>query len=278
MSAAGLSVLVGVTAVAVVVCGPLDERPPRRLAALCPPADHGAARPGGRRLGNAAPGALLSALGGAVVRVVHRLGPRPGAVAAALGPRRIGAAVLAAAVALPLAAVLAPLAAGAVLVPPVLARRRAARVAAASVLDGLPEVVDLLAVAVGAGWTPGQAVAAVASRAPAPWDDALGAALGRAALGTRLADALDVVVAALGEPARPLVAALRSAELDGAPLGPGLERLAADARSRRRRAAEEAARRVPVRLLFPLVLLALPAFVLLAMAPLVAGALRDLPL
>lgn len=278
MSAAGLSVLVGATAVAVVVGGSPDGRAPRRLAALRPPADRGAARPLGRRPGSATPAVLLAALGGAVVRAACRLGPRSGAVATALGTQRIGAAVLAAVVALPLGAVLAPLAAGTVLVPPVLARRRAARVAAASVLDGLPEVVDLLAVAVGAGWTPGQAVAAVAPRAPAPWSDALGAALARSALGTRLADALDLVVAALGEPARPLVAALRSAELDGAPLGPGLERLATDARNRRRRGAEEAARRVPVRLLFPLVLLALPAFVLLAMAPLVAGAVRDLPL
>jgi tight adherence protein C len=277
VSPTGLSLVVGLTVAAVMVGGSLDGRAPRRLAALRPPTDAGPVRPVDRRADGATP-ALLAALGGAVIRVAHRLGSRPGAVAAALGPRRIGGAVLTVAVVVPFAPVLAPLAAGAVVVPPVLARRRAERVAAAAVLDGLPEVVDLLAVAVGAGWTPGRAVAAVAPRAPAPWDDALGAALGRAALGTRLADALDVVVAALGEAARPLVAALRSAELDGAPLGPGLERLAADARVRRRRAAEEAARRVPVRLLFPLVLLALPAFALLAMAPLVAGALRDLPL
>ena len=42
--------------------------------------------------------------------------------------------------------------------------------------------------------------------------------------------------------------------------------------------AEEAARRVPVRLLFPLVLCVLPAFALLTVAPLLAGALRSLRL
>ena len=64
----------------------------------------------------------------------------------------------------------------------------------------------------------------------------------------------------------------------GAPLGPALERIAADVRRRRQRRAEEAARKVPVALLFPLVLCILPAFALLTVAPLIAGALRELRL
>ena len=42
--------------------------------------------------------------------------------------------------------------------------------------------------------------------------------------------------------------------------------------------AEEAVRKVPVKLLFPLVTCTLPAFALLTVAPLVAGALRQLRL
>src|SRR3712207_6889914 len=49
-----------------------------------------------------------------------------------------------------------------------------------------------------------------------------------------------------------------------------LDRLAFEVRADRRRRAEEAARRVPVKLLFPLVLCTLPAFALLTMAPLLA--------
>lgn len=228
-------------------------------------------------VGKPSTGGVFEAIGALLLRAAVRLGARPAALAGAVGSRRLGAAMVASTFAVLVAPVLVPVVVAVVTVPPWLGRRRTTRAHAAAVLDGLPEVIDLLAVAVGAGWTPARAVVGVAPRAPQPWSTALGAALERASLGSRLADALDVVVEALGEPARPLVAALRAAELDGAPLGPGLDRLAADARNRRRRAAEEAARRVPVRLLFPLVLLALPAFALLAMAPLVAGALQDLP-
>ena len=45
----------------------------------------------------------------------------------------------------------------------------------------------------------------------------------------------------------------------------------------RRRRAEEAARRLPVQLLFPLVLCVLPAFVLLAVVPLLLAAVPQLP-
>ena len=77
---------------------------------------------------------------------------------------------------------------------------------------------------------------------------------------------------------RPLVAALVASERYGAPLSSGLERLAVDVRRERRHRAEEAARRIPVKLLFPLVGCTLPAFALLTVAPLVAGALRSLRL
>ncbi len=62
-----------------------------------------------------------------------------------------------------------------------------------------------------------------------------------------------------------------SAEL-GTEVGPALGRLARDEREALRRAAEARARTVPVRLLFPLVFLVLPAFVLLGVVPaLLAG-------
>jgi len=148
------------------------------------------------------------------------------------------------------------------------------------VLDELPEVIDLLGLAVAAGLTAPLAVAAVGRRGPG----ALAAALGEASAeairrGRRLADVLDDVPAALGtggDGARPLLAALADSSRHGTSLGPSLERLAAEARTARRHRAEERARRVPILLLFPLVTCTLPALGLLTIAPLAVGALRDL--
>jgi tight adherence protein C len=77
---------------------------------------------------------------------------------------------------------------------------------------------------------------------------------------------------------RPLVASLVASERYGAPLATGLERLADEVRRDRRRRAEEVARKVPVKLLFPLVTCTLPAFGLLTVAPLIASAVRSLRL
>lgn len=99
------------------------------------------------------------------------------------------------------------------------------------------------------------------------------------ATGARLADALERLPDDLGDDAvRPLVAAITDAERYGAALGPTLDRLADDARRSRQRRAEEAARRIPVKLLFPLITCILPAFGLLTVAPLIAGGLRALRL
>jgi tight adherence protein C len=162
--------------------------------------------------------------------------------------------------------------------PPVVRRRRARKRDAAAVVAELPDVVDLFALAVGAGRTGTRALAAVASRAPPAWRPALEHATGRVSSGDRLGDALAGLTTALGEAARPLATALAASARYGTPLLPALERLAIDARSERRRRAEEAARRLPITLLFPLVLCVLPAFGLLTLAPSLAGALRTLRL
>ena len=73
-----------------------------------------------------------------------------------------------------------------------------------------------------------------------------------------------------------MAAAVASADRDGLPLGPVLDRLAAEARAARRRLGEAEARRLPVRLTFPLVACTLPSFVLIAIAPAVLGALSTL--
>jgi tight adherence protein C len=203
-----------------------------------------------------------------------RIGRPPDAALA----RRLGSALLAAVVVLPVGPIaVVPAAAAGWALPGFQAaqgeRRRAAAVAAA-----LPEVVDLVHVAVSAGLSVRQAVAALAPRVPGPLGDELRRSLTEAERGRRLADALDDVPARAGEVTRGLVGALTAAERYGAPLGEGLERLAGEVRADNRRAAEAAARKVPVKLLFPLVVCILPAFGLLTVAPLVASALEGLRL
>lgn len=161
---------------------------------------------------------------------------------------------------------------------PVLRTRRRAGAGTAALLRSLPETVDLLRLAVGAGCNVPLAVAAVGRRGSGPVAAELAWVTAQVDGGRRCADALDVAAVRLGPVARPLLAALAASDRYGAALDDTLARLAAEARADRRRRAEEAARRVPVRLLFPLVLLVLPAFALLTVAPLVAGGLGSLRL
>src|SRR5262249_58657100 len=86
------------------------------------------------------------------------------------------------------------------------------------------------------------------------------------ALGATFADALDALAAG-APPLRPVADALLASDRLGAPVGPALGRLATEQRAELRRRAEAHARRVPVRLLFPLVFVVLPAFGLLTLIP-----------
>jgi len=155
--------------------------------------------------------------------------------------------------------------------------RRRRRAVATSARE-LADVVDLFALAVGSGLNLRLAVVAVASRAPPSWVDPLTTVVVRIERGIGVADAFDQLPPMTGEHVHPLVSALVSSERYGTPLLPALDRLAGEARLDRRRRAEEAARRVPVKLLFPLVLCILPAFGALTVAPLLAGALGSLSL
>ena len=143
----------------------------------------------------------------------------------------------------------------------------------AALVDELPEVVDLVRLGVGSGLNVRLAIEAVVRHHDGRIAAELRVVLARVQRGERLADALDSMGAA-GAAVQPMVDALVAAERDGAPLVDALDRVAADARTARRRRREESARRVPVKLLFPLVFCTLPAFVLLTVVPVL---LRSLP-
>lgn len=161
---------------------------------------------------------------------------------------------------------------------PKLAARRVTRMRNDEIARALPDVCDLLLLATGAGLTLSLALPLVTECCDGVVGHALAQVNATASRGTRLADALASLTSALGDGARPLAGALVDHERYGTPLLPALERVGQDLRLDRRRRAEQSARRVPVQLLFPLVLCTLPAFALLTVVPLLAGSLGGLRL
>ena len=137
----------------------------------------------------------------------------------------------------------------------------------------MPDAIELLVMCMHAGLTPTQAVGELARLAPPPVRPGFAATEQRLHRGAGFADALTALTGHCGPSALALVSALGTAVRDGLPLAPVLDRLTDEANAGRRRAGEAAARRLPVRLSFPLVVCTLPSFVLLAIAPAVLGAL-----
>jgi tight adherence protein C len=134
----------------------------------------------------------------------------------------------------------------------------------------IADLVDLFALACGAGLTVASSLRLVAEHTGGPLGDALRAAVREIDDdGARLSDVLGELPARLGEAVRPLSSALAMAARYGTPVVPALERAAIEIRVAQRRALELRARRLPVQLLFPLVFCCLPAFALLTVAPFV---------
>jgi tight adherence protein C len=139
-----------------------------------------------------------------------------------------------------------------------------------------PDALDVLVLSIRAGYLPSQAIVEIVAFLPQslhPSFDAVGEAMHR---GDRFADSLAQLRTRLGPIAQPLVDSLSAADRYGLPLAPVLERLSFEARQQRRRDTDATARELPVRLAMPLVLCTLPSFVLLAIVPLLLGALSSL--
>src|SRR5690606_23496807 len=132
---------------------------------------------------------------------------------------------------------------------PRLVRRRAAWHRRRAVVRGLPDVVDLLRLCTDGGLSVPLALPLVAPRAAPPLGEALLRAHREALTGRPLAEAVVDALAPLGERSRGLAAALADHLRYGTPLTPLLDRHALELRLARRRDAELAARKVPVRLL-----------------------------
>jgi Flp pilus assembly protein TadB len=133
--------------------------------------------------------------------------------------------------------------------------------------------LDVLTMAARAGCTPRLAIMVAAEWSPPAASAVLADVDRRCRLGASLVDALDHAGRAAPS-LRPMTDTLAVAERSGAPIADLVSRLADEARTLLRRRAEAHARRVPVRLLFPLVFLVLPAFGLLTVVPALINGLR----
>ena len=221
---------------------------------------------------------------GAIVRPAatrpHRRIPVERSPAAPRQQRRrwsIGAAVLGATLGM---LTIGPLAVGLAGVTASMVRRlapmRAARRRRSDIERELPDAMDLLVLSVRAGLTPFQAVGELAASDEPIVAEAFAEVVRRTERGQPFADALAALPERLGPPAAALADVIATSDRNGLALGPILDQLTVEIRAARRRLDQAEARKLPVRLSFPLVTCTLPSFVLLAIAPAVIAALSSL--
>ena len=160
--------------------------------------------------------------------------------------------------------------------PQILLRRRVARRREQAAV-ALPDAIDLLAVCTHAGLNLPMSLNRVAARSRG----VLGQELKRTLEEIELGVPRHVAMRSLAQrnpngDLEAMVGVLENAERFGTQVSASLESFAHEVRSRRRRSAEEQARRAPIKILFPLVFFILPAFVLLSVVPLMLSTFSSL--
>ena len=132
----------------------------------------------------------------------------------------------------------------------------------------IPQLLDLLAAGSAAGLSAVVGLQRSVSVLRGPLGAELRASLDAVDLGARWREELATVTERLALPdLRRAVAVLTRTETLGTSLTEATRELAADVRGSRRAAVAERARAAPVKMLFPLVFLVLPAFLLLTVVP-----------
>jgi tight adherence protein C len=141
----------------------------------------------------------------------------------------------------------------------------------------VPELLDVVAVAVTAGLSPRLALDRAAGAILGPLGDAMGSIRREVQLGGTWTGGLRQAAERMQvSELRRLAVVIDQGRRLGAPVAERLRALATDVRAERRARREERARRAPVAMLFPLVFLILPAFVLAAVVPAVLVAIRGI--
>ena len=137
-----------------------------------------------------------------------------------------------------------------------------------AIFKDLPDIVDMLAIAVEAGSGFESALAIVCQNFKSPLTDELSTALQEMELGLprkqalqEMRDRVDIDVV------RTLILALLQADALGIPIGRVLKSQATEVRARRRAWAREKAAKLPIKIMFPLVLFIFPPILGLVLGP-----------
>jgi tight adherence protein C len=132
----------------------------------------------------------------------------------------------------------------------------------------LPQFIDLLVATIEAGSAFGGALSGVAGRFQGPLGEELSLTMRQQSLGMATELALTDMAERVETPSvRAFVRTIIRAESHGASIGPVLRHLASDIRQRRRDAAREKIQKAPIKMLFPLAFLILPALLLVILFP-----------
>jgi tight adherence protein C len=155
--------------------------------------------------------------------------------------------------------------------------RRASRRRARQVEGEVPQLLDLLAAGSTAGLSAELSLRRAAEALRGPLGEDLRGVAHLADLGARWRDELDAYATATGSvDLKRTMAVIRRTESLGASLADATRELAATVRQTRRAATLERARTAPVKMLFPLVFLILPAFLLLTVVPVLLTTVRSI--
>jgi tight adherence protein C len=141
----------------------------------------------------------------------------------------------------------------------------------------IPQLLDVLAAGTAAGLSAQLALQRSVPALRGPLADELASLLDAVALGGRWRVELAALSNKMNIPdLRRAANAITRTEMLGVSLADTLRDLAADVRAARRATATERARKAPVKMLFPLVFMILPAFLLLTVVPVLLSTLRSI--
>ena len=160
---------------------------------------------------------------------------------------------------------------------PVITARRAASRRSAAIDAAIPHLLDLLAAASSSGLSSSVALRRATDAVAGPLADELHGVFQAVDMGGRWRDELEQLSERLAlQDFRRVVVALSRTEALGASLATSTSDLAASVRETRRARTLELARTAPIKMLFPLVFLVLPAFLLLTVVPVLLSTLHSL--